>query len=844
MSANPPPVKPKLEEYRKKRSAGQTPEPFGTGELQGSKLFVIQLHDARRRHYDFRLEWDGTLKSWAVPNGPSLDPKEKRLAMQVEDHPVEYADFEGIIPPGNYGAGAVIVWDRGSWIPHLDPGEGLEQGKLLFELRGYKMRGLWTLVRTKRSPKEWLLIKKPDAWAGADARPPAEESILSNLTVEQLRDGKTPAEEIRRELERAKAPRRKVRTVDIQPMLAESRDEPFSSPGWLFELKHDGYRLLAGRNGASAQLVFRRGRDASPLFPEIAAAVAKLPFQSFTLDGEVVALDEEGVPSFQRLQKRSQLLRTLDIQRASVEYPATLFAFDLLAWEDFDLRPLPLAFRKSLLRRLLPMAGPLRFSDHVEEHGKELFEQIRKRGLEGIMAKKADSPYRAGRSSNWLKLCVDRSADFVVVGFTEPERSRMGFGALNLGLFRNGQLVYAGRVGTGFTDRQLSEIRAALEPDRRASPACSGPIPNERGHVWVEPRLVCEVRFKQWTEEQLLRLAVFVRMRDDKRPEECVSAHRDSEPPAAVPSSLASTPPSERRINLTRLDKVFWPEEGYTKGDLIEFYRSVSRWLLPYLRDRPVVLTRYPDGISGKSFFQKDAPAFVPSWIRTERMWSDEGREIAHFVCEDEDSLMYLVNLGTIPLHIWSARARTLQQPDWCILDLDPKEASFRSVIEVARAVHALCEEMNLPSFAKTSGSAGLHVLIPLGGQCTHAQSTALAELVARVIAQELPDIATITRTIADRGKRVYLDYLQNGHGKLLASPFCVRPLPGAPVSTPLRWSEVNPKLQPRQFTLANVAKRMRSLETDPLRPVLDLKPDLYRALEKLSQRLAKSAAP
>src|SRR5262249_9196798 len=329
-------------------------------------------------------------------------------------------------------------------------------------------------------------------------------SNLSNLTGEELGDGKLLAEEIRRHLEGAKAPRRKVRTVDVHPMLAESRDQPFSSPGWLFELKHDGYRLLAGKDGASAQLVFRRGRDASRLFPEIAAAVAKLPFRSFTLDGEVVALDWEGHASFQRLQKRSQLLRSVDIQRASLEYPATLFAFDLLAWEEFDLRPLPLAIRKSLLRQLLPMAGPLRFSDHVEERGKELFEQIRKRALEGIMAKKADSPYRAGRSPNWLKLCVGGGADFVVVGFPEPERSRIGFGALDLGLYRDGQLVYAGRVGTGFSDRQLSEIRTVLEPDRRASPACSGPIPAERGHVWVEPRLVCEVRFKQWTEEQLL----------------------------------------------------------------------------------------------------------------------------------------------------------------------------------------------------------------------------------------------------------------------------------------------------------------------------------------------------
>ena len=871
MPANSPTNSDKLQEFRQKRSAGRTPEPFGTQGREPSGAFVVQLHDARRLHYDFRLEWDGVLKSWAVPKGPALDPAEKRLAMQVEDHPVDYADFEGIIPPGNYGAGAVIVWDRGVWIPRADPSEGLKKGKLLFELRGHKLRGLWTLVRTKRDPKEWLLIKERDGWArSGEAGVLAPQSILSNLTVEQLRDGKTGAEKIRAELERAGAPRRRVNAIDVELMLAETRDEPFSEEGWLFELKYDGYRLLAGRQGGAPQLLFRHGRDATALFPELATALQRFPFDRFAIDGELVILDDGGIPSFQSLQKRSQLARSEDIRRLSAELPATLFAFDLLGWEDFDLRPLPLSHRKALLRRLLPMAGPIRFADHVEARGKELFEQVRQRGLEGIIAKKADAPYRPGRSASWLKLCVERKGDFVVVGFTRADGVRSGFGALHLGVYNRAELVYAGRVGTGFSERQLTEFRGMLEAAMRATPACGGPIPKDRGHVWVKPVHVCEVRFKQWTEDGLLRLPVFIRMRDDKQPSECVHATltdpTEPEVPAADsrPDNARDRPLGDawgrpldnardrplddardkRRLSLTHLDKIFWRKEGYTKGDLIDFYRSISPWLLPYLKDRPVVLTRYPDGIEGKSFFQKDAPPHVPSWVRRERMWSeDTQREIAHFVCDDLDSLVYLANMGSIPLHVWSSRVRTIQQPDWCIIDLDPKEAPFELVIRVARAVRALCEEMELPAFVKTTGSTGLHVLIPLGGQCTHAQSTALAELLGRIIAQENPDIATMTRNIADRGKRVYLDYLQNGYGKLIASAFCVRPLPGAPVSTPLDWSEVNQKLQPRQYTIKNVVKRMKSMGDDPMRPVLELKPDLQAALSKLGQRLTSKPA-
>ncbi|MBI3932541.1 MAG: DNA ligase D [Acidobacteria bacterium] len=841
----------RLGSYRAKRSADRTPEPFGpipgapAAEVGRPRLFVVQKHDARRLHYDFRLELGGVLLSWAVPKGPSTDPAEKRFAAEVEDHPVEYADFEGIIPEGNYGAGPVIVWDRGVWIPLEDPQEGLEKGKLLFELRGYKMRGVWTLVRIKGKGKErskdWLLIKHAgDAWAGPEGmRALAAESIYSGLTLEEMRDGSERADEIRRELVRLGAPRHRVDAPKVGLMLAETAERPFDRPGWIFELKYDGFRVLAAREDGEARLLYRRGSDSTSVFPEVARALRGLPFEGIVLDGEVVVLDEGARPSFERLQKRALLQRGSDIARAAVELPATLYVFDLLAFEDFDLRPLPLVGRKEVLRRILPRAGPLRFADHVEEGGEALYAQVERLRLEGIMAKKADAPYRAGRSPHWLKLRVDRTGDFVVVGTSPAQGTRTAFGALHVGAYEGGRLVYAGKVGSGFGEEDLVRIEALLASDRRKAPPCAGPVPAGRGHVWVEPRHVCEVRYKEWTREGLLRQPVFLRLRDDKPPEECV---REAARPHVAPKALAAPEPdaaAERKVPFTNLDKVFWPDEGYTKGDLIAFYRAIAPWLLPYLEDRPVVLTRYPDGIAGKNFFQKDAPGFVPGWVRTERMWSEHAqREIDYFVCDDVETLLYLANLGTIPLHIWSSRVQTLGSPDWCILDLDPKGAPFAHVVELARAVHDLCEEMGLPSFPKTSGSTGLHVLVPLGRQCTYEQSRSLGEVMARTLAQRLPEIATTTRAVGARGGRVYVDYLQNGHGRLLASPFSARPRPGATVSTPLTWKEVNGRLDPERFTMKTVPARFERLKTDPLRPVLELKPDLPRALARLAEGL------
>src|SRR5216117_641854 len=598
-----------LSTYRAKRSLDRTPEPGARPATAGPPpsaggLFVVHTHAARRLPWDLRLEMDGVLRSWAVPKGPSPNRADKRLAVHVEDHPLEYGEFEGIIPEGNYGAGGVIVWDRGRWVPLEDPEEGMKKGKLLFELHGYKLKGKWTLVKLKKGEKEWLLIKEKDAYVSADSALPPE-SVLSGLAVEELKAGKDRAAPVLKTLARLKAPRRAVTVAEAEPMLAETREQPFSKPGWLFELKLDGYRVRAGRDRGETRLLTRKGNDIAAAFPELAHALAALPFEGFILDAELVVPDEAGRPSFQRLQNRAKVSRALEVRRAAVETPAVLYVFDLLAFEGYDLRPLSLEQRKALLEQIVPRVGPIKYLSHFEKDGEALYEQVVKLGLEGIVAKKADAAYRAGRSPNWLKIRADRTDDFAVVGFTRPKGSRSGFGALDLGAYRDGKLVYAGRVGSGFTAAQLNDVSAALEQGIRPRPAFAGPAPQDPGHSWVEPTLVAEVRYKEWTDEGLLRQPVFMRFRDDKPVTEVAilgagGGERDLELPAESTTPRAPLP---KEVKFSNLDKVFWPDDGYTKGDLIDYYRAISPWLLPYLKDRPVVMTRYPDSITGKSFF-------------------------------------------------------------------------------------------------------------------------------------------------------------------------------------------------------------------------------------------------
>jgi len=831
-----------LRAYRAKRDADRTPEPFGAERADRPGLFVVQQHAARRLHYDLRLEWRGVLLSWAVPKGPSLDPAEKRLAVQVEDHPVEYADFEGMIPEGNYGAGAVIVWDLGRWIPAEDPDEGLKQGKLLFDLEGYKLRGRFTLVRTggKRKPdgRDWLLIKKHDAFSTDAVDPHADASVLSGLTLAERRDGSARLSQLARDIAKARPPRRALSASSLRPMLAERIDAPFSSPEWLFEVKYDGYRMIGAREEGQGLLFTRNGRPAAARFPEVTRALAALPAPQVILDGEVAVTDAEGRPSFARLQQRAALDRASEITRAMVASPVTYFVFDLLAFDGYDLRDVPLRTRKEWLAALVPPRGPLRLAAWWAERGEAVYAEIGARRLEGMVAKRLDSPYRSGRHPLWKKVRLLASDDFVIAGYTAARGGRPGFGALHIASHVNGELRYFGRVGTGFGDEELVALREQLDEIRRPTPPCVGAVPQTRGNVWVEPRLVGEVSFSEVTSAGSLRHPLWVGLREDKDPSECVreeASTGEPEPPIEAPADDATS--DARSVPFTNLDKVFWPEDGTTKGDLIEYHRAIAPWLLGYLRDRPLVMTRYPDGIAGKSFFQKDAPAWVPDWVRTEQMWSEHAeREVNYFVCDDLESLLYVINMGTIPLHVWSSRVADLQHPDWCILDLDPKGAPFADVVALAREIKAICDELELPAFPKTSGSSGLHVLVPLGGRLTFEPCRMLAELIARLVVQRRPEIATIARAVRSREGKVYVDFGQNGHGRLLVAPFSVRPLPGAPVSMPLRWSDVNAKLDPRRFTIHDAPARMRKLGDDPLAPVLGRAPDLAEALARLKE--------
>jgi bifunctional non-homologous end joining protein LigD len=648
-------------------------------------------------------------------------------------------------------------------------------------------------------------------------------------------------------------------------MLAETGDGPFSREGWLFELKYDGYRLLAATGEAAGEgavprpgggrrvrLAYRSGRDATAVFPELARALAALPYPSLVLDGEVVVLDDDARPSFGRLQQRALLSRRADVERATVEHPVVFQVFDLPAFAGFDLRPLPLARRKQLLRRVLPAAGPLRFCDHVEARGEELWAAARAQGLEGLLAKRADSPYRAGRSPDWLKLRAVATADLVVVGFTAPKGSAPGLGALHLGWLDAGRLVYAGRAGSGLSDPQRRDLRRRLDESARPDPPLAPPAagepepPQGAEHTWVEPRLVAEVRYTEVTAAGVLRHPVFVRLRDDKPPGECLrpgAGHAEEPPETAAEERDDEREPPPKRPPLSNLDKVFWPAgEGggpYTKGDLLAWYETAAEHLLPYLADRPLVLDRYPDGIAGKSFFQKNAPDHVPGWVRTEAVWSEDGGAATRsFACDDLPTLLYLVNLGAIPLHVGAARFAAPQHPDWSILDLDAKDAPFAAAVEVARAARRLTARAGLPAYVKTSGASGLHVLIPLGARVTHEQSRQLAEVLARLLATELPELASVARLPRARRGKVYLDYLQNGYGKLLVAPYSARPLPGAPVSMPLAWEELTPQLDPRDFTLATAPRRLAEWDGDPMRPVLDEAPDLAGALSRLVETL------
>jgi bifunctional non-homologous end joining protein LigD len=840
---------------------------------KGPRMFVVHQHDATRMHWDLRLEIDGILCSWAVPKAPSMDPDDKRLAVKVENHPLEYVHFEAVIPKGNYGAGPMIAWDRGLFRPLGDPAQGLLDGEIKFELYGYKLRGAFTLVHTGkgtrgrnsgRGSNDWLLIKKRDDYATTE--PLDETSVLSGLTIGELEAGAPRAKQLIDELAGLGAPKRAIAPGSFEPMLCQTAEAPFSSSDWVFELKYDGFRMLAFGGAGQAALRYRSTQDPTDRYPELTSSLRALPIPGLVLDGEIVMWDGEGKPDFHKLSFRGQLHRTSEIARAAMSEPVTYVVFDLLGAAGYDLRGLPLLVRKSLLERIVPAVGPLRYGTHIPTQGEALLQQVVARGLEGVVAKRADSLYRSTRSRDWLKMKADPEADFAVCGYTPPKRSRTGIGALHLCVWTDERWLWAGKVGSGFDDKQL----AALKEELDAKPTWKPTFPRPEGSSdarWIPPELVVQVRYREWPVDSSLRFPVFERLRRDKTAKECGMPlrHTGEAAPAELFGTSATVEPVEpedddksgpvplverelevdsqtRELRLTRLHKVFWPAEQapggvepVTKGELIEYYRSVAPQILPYLKDRPTVLTRYPDGIDGEMFYQKDMPDWAPPWLRTTTRWSEHSqREIHYVLVDDADGLAYLANLGSIPIHAWASRIADLERPDWAIVDLDPKNAPREHVVPLALAIHRLCEGARLPNYVKTSGQTGLHVLIPLGGTCTFDQARTLAYLIGLLVERQHPDMATTARNPAARGGRVYLDWGQNAHGQLLVVPYSARPVGGAPVSMPLVWDEVVPELDPKQFNIRNAAARIASWSGDPMLPVLTERPDLQAALSAL----------
>lgn len=859
---------PRLEEYRRKRRFDRTPEPASAepvAQLEGT--FVVQKHAARRLHYDFRLAIDGVLKSWAVPKGPSLNPADKRMAVQTEDHPMSYADFEGIIPPGNYGAGTVMVWDRGRFRVEGQQGakEQLARGEIKFRLAGEKLSGGFVLVRTKKNEKqpEWLMIKHRDdagdpSW-DIDAR---DGSVLTGRTLDEIAKESAP--------KRAPIPIRPAELEGAQeapmpgvlsPMLATLIDRPFSDPGWLFEVKWDGARTLAWIEEGAVRLRSRAGNEVTRQYPELASLPQHISAKSAVLDGEIVVLDEKGRSEFERMQQR------MNVQRPSPDllarYPVTYYLFDVIYCDGYDLRQVTLVERKNFLRRLLDSSREFRFSDHQVGQGKELFELAREQDLEGIVGKRIDSVYVSARSQNWVKLKATKTLDVVVGGWTAPRGSRTHFGSLLLGLYQGKALRFVGHAGTGMDEKVRASLMKKLQELEIAKcPFDKIPETNEEP-FWAKPERVAHVRFIGWTQEPRLRAPVFLALRNDVQPEEC--RWENEVAPQAAPAIVRSpevvgTVLSKKgeieaelfsgkqesvtldfegkRFRLTHLNKVFFPESGYTKRDLVAYYYRVAKYLLPFLKDRPLVLRRYPDGIKGHAFFQKNMPEGVPKWVETVSIPSEGKREdIQYLIANDLASLLYLTGLGCIDHNPWSSRRDDQEHPDYFFFDLDPAEGTeFSRVLTIARALYEKLTRAGLKIFMKTSGATGFHLYLPVERVYSFEQLRMFGEIFAQLVSSEHPELVTHERIVAKRRPgRVLIDVTQNSLGRPLAAVYTVRAFAKAPISAPVEIKELRPTLKPEKFNMKNLLGRLEEKG--------DLWADFWQSRQRIEPALDQLAA-
>ncbi|MEX0966211.1 MAG: DNA ligase D [Bacteroidia bacterium] len=842
-----------LNDYREKRDFSKTSEPEAGKKSDSESIFVVQRHDARNLHYDLRLEMEGVLKSWAIPKGPSMNPADKRLAMQTEDHPFGYKDFEGEIPKGEYGAGSVEIWDAGKLTApgNTNPDKaakqllnGLHNGHLKFELHGEKLQGGFALIKLKdeKQKNAWLLIKENDKFA-TDEPYNSETHIKpgSKIPPKDIEPSPLTAEQVQDLLKPIPAGAKKANIPEVfQPMLASLIDQPFSDKDWLFEIKWDGYRALAFVDKGTANLYSRNKllfKKYIPLNKELERLQA-----SAVIDGEIVVVDENGHADFQKMQHYSRKYED------RLQYQV----FDLIYLNGHNLINVPLLERKKLLQRLVTGFNQIIYSDHIIEKGEEFYALAESHELEGIIGKLGAGPYRPGkRSPDWVKMKILKTQEAVVGGYTLPKSGRQYFGSLLLGVYDGKKFRFIGSSGGGFDQKMLKEVYGAMQPLRIENKPFANKVPVAKNAVWVKPELVCEVAFSEFTNDGIMRHPVFRGMRDDKNPREIVreipqpgSVVKQEAKPVQNQNSKAGAAKNKSKIivgkqavSISNTNKVYWPEEGYTKGNLVEYYHKMAEYIVPYLKDRPQSLHRHPDGINGEAFYQKDMGTLPPSWIARYKVPRNSAdADINYMLVQDAASLLWMVNLGCIEINPWSSRVQQPDHPDYVVIDIDPAQNTFEEVIEVALAVKEVLDEAAIAGYPKTSGATGMHIYIPLGAKHTYEQGKNFAHLIAYLTHRKLPKLTSIARMTKLRTKQVYLDYLQNNKGQTLASVYSVRPRPGATVSTPLKWEEVKSGLHPSQFTMKNLPARIEKTG-DLFKGAIEKGIDLAKTLARLEKK-------
>ena len=815
-----------LRQYHQKRNFTRTKEPRGTLKRKTGDLFVVQKHAARRLHYDFRLELDGVLKSWAVTKGPSLSPLDKRLAVRVEDHPLDYAEFEGRIPQGEYGAGSVIVWDRGRWSTEGDPRDQLAKGHLVVDLEGSRLKGRWHLVhmrgKDQRGKENWLLIKAEDEYAISaeestkllDAHPKSIKTgrTLEDVAASEVKIKRKPVKVREPEPVPSAQPQASVKRPSrvavkaakaaplpsfVEPQLASLAAKPPTGDSWVHEIKFDGYRLLGRVDRGKAKLKTRSGLDWTAKFPSLKKALEALPVVTALFDGEVVVETEKGTPSFAELQAdlsegRSDRFR--------------YYLFDLLHLDGFDLTRAPLIERKQQLSKLLAgRNGILTCSEHFEERGEVVFDHACRLGLEGIVSKLKTAPYRPGRSKSWLKMKSVDDHEFVIIGYVPSTTQRKVVGALAVGHYVKGKLVYAGRVGSGFSNKVAEDLWRRLEAMRIHAPPLDAALPpdSRRNVRWVKPALVADVEIRGWTADGIARHAVFKGLRQDKEPADVVR-----EAPAVKAKTAPALP-----LKLTHPDRVLWPDAGVTKEGLADFYAEIWPWISPYVVHRPLALVRCPGGVEQKCFFQKHAWAGIHKQVIRARD-PEDGEEL--LAIKDVEGLLSLVQASVLEIHVWGSKLDNLDKPDGITIDLDPDAAvAWPQVVAAAFEVRDRLKAAGLSSFVKTTGGKGLHVYAPLTPHADWSAVKEFAHALAQAMAKDSPRKYLSTASKKARSGRIFVDYLRNGRGATAVAAYSTRARPGAAVSTPLAWEELGADVRSDQFTIANLLHRL-SRKDDP----------------------------